>query len=62
MSNKKVGKLPGEAEQKGDFHSPVAAELTADKVPSASQLIDLNSKFTGLLRNLGDTAKPIKSL
>lgn len=36
VSNKKVGKLPGEVEQKGDFHSPKAAELTADKVPSTS--------------------------
>lgn len=35
-SNKKLGKLPGEVEQKGDFHSPKADELTADKVPSAS--------------------------
>lgn len=38
VSNKKVGKLPREVEQKGDSHSPKAAELSADKVQSTSYL------------------------
>lgn len=36
VSNKEVGKLPRDVEQKGGFPSPKAAELTAGNVPHAS--------------------------